>query len=259
MRQCPALVFIMTMEYLPLGINTDPLFLPKDLVGLVNSGENVARFKDTNYPERVLIDDVREHTIRCVRIARKINIGDLDKERLERILWIHDLSEIIASDTSILIKKDMTEDQLKELKDRENESARLLLTKEDMDLYEDFENVNDFINERSGDTIFSSEALIAFVIDKIEGNLFFHYHISKWANSPEYDEGFSGMNKYALVYTYLQYETFVKQINTLEGRYIDARDVCLDILSAQMGQVRGWWSEAGGMPNGIRKVIYDYS
>lgn len=246
-------------EYSPFGINNDPLILPKDLVYLVNRGSDVFRFLDPKYPEGVLIDDVREHTIRCIRISRNINIGNLDREKLERILWIHILSEIITSDSPELVREHMLEDNLQALNYKERESPKLLLTNKDLLFMEDFDKVGEYIKGKSNDTTFSPEALIAYCVDKIEGNLFFHYHISGWVMSPNYDESFAEDYEDAMVQTFRQYENIAGQINEIISEHPEANGICLDILSAQIGQIKGWWNEVGGIPDNVRGVIYGYS
>lgn len=76
------------------------LTIPPDLCDLVNNLTAVKRFQFKEYPPNVIIDDTYTHTLKCVALARAGKIA-LDQALLERILWVHDIPEILIGDVTV--------------------------------------------------------------------------------------------------------------------------------------------------------------
>lgn len=162
--------------------------VPLDIAEKINSLENVARFQFKEYPKDVIIDNTRNHTLRCINLANTVDFG-ISKDTILRTLWIHDIPELITNDITV-VEKYRKENAEKKFEIDELKAAKELLSKDDQLLLEKFNHANNFLK---GNTVVDADTsfidfIIAKIIDNSEGNLTFHYYISKWVASDTYDE-----------------------------------------------------------------------
>lgn len=161
--------------------------VPLDIADKINSLENVARFQFKEYPKDVIIDNTRNHTLRCINLANTFDFG-IAKDTIIRTLWIHDIPELITNDITV-VEKYRKENSEKKFEIDELKAAKELLSENDQLLLGKFNNANNFLK---GNTVVDSDTsfidfIIAKIIDNSEGNLTFHYYISKWVASDTYN------------------------------------------------------------------------
>ncbi len=119
------------------------LTIPPDLSELVNSLTAVKRFQFKEYPPNVFIDNTYTHTLRCVGLARSSTLP-LNQALLERILWVHDIPEILIGDVTVIEKyRDKKIDQ--KVEKSEEEASRQLLSINDQELLKRFNAASDFL------------------------------------------------------------------------------------------------------------------
>lgn len=243
----------MYKEYEPLGVSNFSLILPADLVTRLEKTRQIFRFADGRYPDGSIINTVYEHTISCVRIARNLDIGGINQNKLIRILWIHDIPEILSDDVNELDRASMGRDGRKALVASEEAAARQLLNISDFELWQDFDRAEDFMRGNSDEVNFSPEALFAFIIEKVEGNLMFHFAMSLWFsednNSTQTDVLSSPFS-----YTRKQYEDFKERLQALDYEKYKIQDLQM-ILDMQIDQVKDWWKRVDNVPPAISDLL----
>ncbi len=161
--------------------------IPNDLLEQINALEKVKRFQFKEYPKNVIIDDTKLHTIKCVNLVRVLGLENVGAE-LERTLWIHDITELLTGDITA-IEKNRKAQRANKFNMYEESAATQSLTKKDQRLFANFNNANKFLK---GKTTFALThttlaALFAKIIDNSEGNMTFHYFISRWVASDKFD------------------------------------------------------------------------
>jgi 5'-deoxynucleotidase YfbR-like HD superfamily hydrolase len=160
--------------------------IPAELKEHVNALEEILRFQLDEYPPGVIIDSTREHTLKCVHLTETIDF-ELDVEKLTRTLWIHDIPEIIIQDITV-IEKNRKPKLSKRLDAEEIEASQELLNKENQDLLESFNKAYEVLKGKRtwNKQEIPLEMLIAKLIDNTEGNMTFHYFVTKWIKSDAY-------------------------------------------------------------------------
>lgn len=183
------------------------LTIPPDLCDLVNNLTAVKRFQFKEYPPNVIIDDTYTHTLKCVALARASKIA-LDQALLERILWVHDIPELLIGDVTVTEKyRDKKID--KEVEKSEKTASRKLLSASDQELLKVFNTASDFLKGKVAwdESTVGFEALCAKLIDTAEGNMTFHYFITSWARSADFEESLMPPLD-SLVHTFVTYRSF---------------------------------------------------
>jgi len=173
----------------------DDIVVPDDLQKYINLGANVARyqFSEGQY-DHIFRDFVDEHTKRIVLYAEHLPITEAQKSALIRTLWIHDIPEIIDSQTSL---SDMTStDKIRypalalEVKNREQAIVDEIFSPQDRALYEAFEPAKEMlfsgtINPQKTTPI----GLLARILDNfIDGTNSFHGFVLSYISDDSYSE-----------------------------------------------------------------------
>ena len=162
--------------------------IPDDIKNHINALKKVKRFQFKEYPKNILIDDTKKNTLKCVNIAKTLAL-DTNYPSLIRTLWIHDIPELITKDLTV-IEKYRNKNAASEFDVKEMIAAEQLLNKDDQELLKAFNAANNFLkgNTPWNEKTVSLEAVFAKLIDNSEGNMTFHYFISRWAASERYDK-----------------------------------------------------------------------
>jgi 5'-deoxynucleotidase YfbR-like HD superfamily hydrolase len=183
------------------------LTIPPDLCDLVNNLTAVKRFQFKEYPPNVIIDDTYTHTLKCIGLARTSKLA-LNQALLERILWVHDIPEILIGDVTVTEKyRDTKIDR--EVEKSEEGAARQLLSTSDQELLKKFNAASDFLKGKAvwDENTIGFEAVFAKLIDNSEGNMTFHYFITNWVRSDEFEESLMPPLD-SLVHTFITYRNF---------------------------------------------------
>lgn len=157
--------------------------VPIDLKKHLNKLKKVKRYNDSNYyPSNLIKDDVYKHTVRCVYRIRQLIPNNT---QLERMVWVHDIAELIAGDM-MAVEKHTNHVKAQAAAEEEKLAAQQLLSAEDFKLFTEFEQAKDFLKGK-GTPPQVQEAIVAKVIDVFDGNFGFHYFFTKWLNKNTYD------------------------------------------------------------------------
>lgn len=230
------------------------LTIPPDLSELVNSLTAVKRFQFKEYPQNVIIDNTYTHTLKCVGLARASKLA-LNQALLERILWVHDIPEILIADVTVTEKyRDKKIDQ--EVEKSEEGAARQLLSTNDQELLKRFNAASDFLKGKIvwDENTIGFEAVSAKLIDNSEGNMTFHHFITDWVRSDRFEESLMPPLD-SLVHTFVTYRSFD---NLVIGNLSEQNASALVSLTAcVLNNIRACWSKvpSSRIPNKLLKYL----
>ena len=200
--------------------------VPKDIESLVSQTFFIPRFTRI-YHEGIFDDNTGAHTVRCVRIAINLELPENERSKLVRMLWIHDLSEIVTSDYSI-IQKNSSSALADDLKTKEELAAKMLLNLDDQLLFKEFNNG------------LTPIAMVAKTIDRIEGNIFFHKELARWVQSDEYSPLHMPSDD-SLRYSYEYYQKSVRALSLITNSDFSYREIIRALLDFQLESIRNVW------------------
>jgi hypothetical protein len=211
---------------------------PKDLIKWIVMGANVARYKFSENEYNHIFDDfVDEHTKRMILYVESLPLSEQERQSVIRTLWIHDIPEIIDSQTA---RSDMTStDKIRhphlalEVKIRESAIVDTVFSPEDKKLYEHFEPAKEMLF--SGNIDFENitpVGMLARVLDNfIDGTNSFHGFITDYLKSDTYDSELPLPQRDAFEYCFqrgIDVHRHVSGIN--HSKYMEMRRIILDIL-----------------------------
>ena len=214
---------------------------------------SVGRYVDADLPENFIGDNVLQHTIRCVAYFLKLlrieeGTGQVKSSPLaacERMLYIHDFGEAgVDIGDNNAVKSGKTQ----EYKDRECAAARKILSDSDFNLYSLFKAISGFLNgvedTKIGQTPYDRAAILAKLIDSIDGNIVFHRALSTWIkkgnNIEEIPKGY-------ISWMFAQYNQYKMRIMELNVPDIE-RAFFISLLDTQLFEVQNMWSADHPMP-----------
>lgn len=226
---------------------------PKDLSDQIKKLEKVIRFKDKVFDGEILVPDTTmHHTYRLVHRAKHL---PLNNEVLERILWVHDIVEVIVDDVSA-VEKENNNSLTKKVEIDEELAARALLSKEDYLLFRDTETAKNFLSSRSNNLPTYQEAFTAKIIDHIDGNLVFHHYISNMALLSPLPKVRALEDAYP--YTFKHYSISKEKLENSVGLITEnIYACCLELLEKQINKVVELWSKVPdqNIPDLMKKFL----
>jgi hypothetical protein len=214
---------------------------PSDLARLFQQAESVPRYRHPDYPANFSSDTTAAHTERLIKMALPLDLPTAIKDELIRMLWVHDLPEVITRDvTSVEKEADITLASRVAL--HEARAAERLLVPTDRRLLERF-NLADSIlraKAREGNLALAGPiALIAKIVDIADNNVGFHYFLTRWIMSPAYDSK-SLPPEAALTYTFRQYAAMQPVIESL-GLDANLGDIARWVFKEQLSAIDRLW------------------
>lgn len=245
---------------LPLGLkegvlkDLNPPLPPEDLAKLAFAAKRVLRYLGKGYPEGVFYDHTLAHTERCVVKGMLLSLSPTIKDPLIRTLWLHDLPEVFTSDyTSVDKARDSALDL--KLTHAEDQIAQRILKPDDLELYRAFKQAGRFL--KGEEELAKPAALIAKIIDAVDGNMFFHYFLASWANSSDFEE-IRLPPEPALTFTFDQEKSYRTRIKSAPVEQ-DIKDICLVLLDEQIEYIRQLWRniDPKRIPKGIREHLIE--
>lgn len=214
--------------------------IPADIDYLIERLKNIKRFDNSKYPKNVFIDDVKSHTLRMVLMVEKLNIADIVRKKLVRTIFIHDIPEILFRDVTALEKRQKPK-LISDIAREERLAAYRLLSDKDFELFEDFRITYDYLEgDNTAKSLVKSWALLANVIDRSEGNLFYHFYLTEWINSYRFNSKnlppFLSMN-----HAFLQHDLYLGQIKSLKHVKTKYKNLALNLWDARIKKIRNCW------------------
>jgi 5'-deoxynucleotidase YfbR-like HD superfamily hydrolase len=246
------------IHHFPLGLEEEVLkdlklpLVPEDLTELALAAERVSRYLGKGYPEGVFYDHTLAHTERCVVKGMLLPLSSLIKNPLIRTLWIHDLPEVFTSDfTSVDKARDAVLDL--ELTQAEDQVAQKILKHADFKLYQAFKQASRFL--KGEEEAVTPAALIAKIIDAVDGNMFFHYSLALWVDSSDFEEAKLPPES-ALTFTFDQEKSYRPRIKSAPVEQ-EIKDICLMLLDEQIEYIQQVWRNVDPrkIPKEIRKHL----
>jgi hypothetical protein len=244
--------------YKPLGIDVKEIIEePSDLLPLLIASEQVVRFENPHFPKGIIVDNTRQHTHRMRCIVKGLFGGS---SRLDRMCLIHDLSEPFAFglvDISIVAKNYMTERELIAIENSELAAAHLIFTPSDLAIFKDFLNAESFLRGVNiNPSSFSKDGIDTNFTDKGEGNMYAHFHLARWAASPDFDPAVYEKNHPMLIHAFNQYDKYMQRLDLYESLGGDGRDA-RQVFVLQMECIKGWWEGLGErIPQEVRDRLF---
>jgi len=229
----------------------DDIVPPVDLEKYIAMGSRVSRykFKDHNL-DHIFDDTVDEHTKRMVLYAEQLSLPEEEKSAVIRTLWIHDIPEIVDSQTT---QSDMTSiDKIRHpnlallIKKREEAVMEEIFSLEDKMLYRSFDPAKEMLFTGKIDFDKTSPVgMIARVLDNfVDGTNSFHGFVSYYLASDEYREVLPLPQADSFEYCFQKGLDVWHHVSRIDHpEYMTAKDVILDILCKDFfGFVEETWS-----------------
>jgi len=225
---------------------------PKELQELVKQCYSIPRFTRI-YREGIFDDDTGSHIARCVNRADKVDINLTDKETVKLILWVHDLPEIEISDYSV-IQKIGDRELNNKLEISELEVAKKIIPDKFFDYFVDFKNAEDLLSGKTPKKIPSKHALIAKMIDSIDGNETFHQQLTDWIVSERFKPE-DLPQQGALEYSFDHCVKIHKLIAKSPEIFVDFVFLAKNMLSDEISSIAKYWGrvENAIIPDTIKK------
>jgi len=163
------------------GKDVDGIKIPQDIKKYIDKLEGVKRFNHFSDKSPGMIDDnSKAHTIRCAYRAATIPFNHPD---LERTLWIHDVPEYTDAVDLSAVERYENHDVAKKQEEAENEVAKKVFNESDYELFQNFHIAEDFLRRAGKKVPDKQQALVANVVDVLDGNLVFIYFYTKWVQN----------------------------------------------------------------------------
>jgi len=229
--------------------------IPEDISQHIEELKKVKRAQFKEYPEGVFEDDTRNHTLKCVYIAKKVADERVFLDTV-RTLWIHDIPELITGDLTVIEKyRDST--SAKKFEKEELDAAKKLLTPRDQELLIDFNNASKLLKNKpnQNNKKASPSSLLAKIIDNSEGNLMYHYCFTKWFKSKKYDQS-NLPPKDSLQHTFITNEKFLQTIEQkIQG---SEKEVLVNFIKAVLVNAKRFWKEVPSerIPTVVKKHLH---
>lgn len=234
--------------------------IPSEIEIYVEQCEPVKRLSDPRYPEGVFFDNTKIHTLRLVATVQILHLPrNIAKDTLTRMLWIHDLPEGMTHIERDYTSVEKSENQQldRDVKKTEDEIAKSILSDMDLELYQAFEKAGLLLKGKRipSELCFLEQiGLIAKILDTIDGNMGFHYFLSRWAQSKDFNENKLPPES-ALAYTF-HYVSKTRQVLTALP-YVDhnVQICCLKLLDQQLEFVFQCWKGVNATPDVISSYM----
>lgn len=247
----------------------DSIVPPSDLEKYINLGARVKRykFKDDNL-DHIFDDAVDEHTKRMVLYAEHLSLPEEEKAAVIRTLWIHDIPEIVDSQTT---QSDMTSiDKIRHpnlamlIKKREEAVMEEIFSLDDKMLYRAFDPAKEMLfTGRIDFDKTTPVGMISRVLDNfIDGTNSFHGFVAHYLASDNYRESLALPQADSFEYCFHRGLDVYHNVSQIDHpSYITAKNVILDILREDFfGFVEEIWSPIAleRMPNYARSEYEKY-
>ncbi len=247
-------------NYLGTSAEWESLFLsfsapeePKDLGSFLNIAERGLRYKTKDYPPGVFEDNVRKHAARLVTRLLLFKWDELpvllDRGKLERLFWIHDIPELgvlldgtegyVRDATSV--EKETDAMLANKVKESEKDIAGKIFSEKDFRLFILYDGAGDLLKGKEFNHV-DPEALVAYLLDKVDGNTFFHFFLSRWIDSDRFDAGFQ-IRPDSLDYTMKQADRFMTNLEKIKDGHNGLYVLCRQIIYKQLEFVRNVWGK----------------
>jgi hypothetical protein len=214
--------------------------VPDDLAQLVARLYHLPRFVDPRYPPGIFTDDVGSHTTRLVIMAGLIDMPGIKPGLLKRMLWIHDIPELIIGEY-IAPVKDANAKLARQLQKAEKKAAEKLLQPSDVRLLDNFNSSSAFLKGEHRDiSAISPEGLEGGSLDKTDGNMFFHWSLAKWIAGGG-DQG--SLGRTGLEHTFTQNQIFVRSLESVRPVWPEAAAACINLLDYQIKFIVQAWEQ----------------
>lgn len=163
------------------------LLPPSDLMRFLDGMAWVARYQDRDYPPGVIQNNLLQHVRRSIAIATMLPMEVASKERLLRMLWVHDLAETVDVKDATMYAKLHDPVLSRSIREQEVKFIRKELTLSDRRLFRAYCRTSEYLKKGNGRSVeLDPVAVLAKVIDIAEGSTFYHYTLSQWAATPEF-------------------------------------------------------------------------
>jgi hypothetical protein len=216
---------------------------PPDLARLFQRAEGVPRYRHPDYPANFSSDTTAAHTERLIKMALPLGLPAAVKDELVRMLWVHDLPEVITQDVTS-IEKEADTTLASRIALHEARAAERLLAPTDRRLLHRFNLADGILKAKAkakeGDlAIAGPVALIAKIVDIADNNVGFHYFLTRWIMSPAYDAKLLPPEA-ALTYTFRQYAALRPVIENL-GLNTNLGDIAQRVFKEQLTAIDRLW------------------
>lgn len=228
---------------------------PADLADRMVQLAQVLRYQVEYYPDIFRDQDVFTHEKGMVVMWRKLEFPEgVDIKEGERMIWIHDIPEILTGEV-LVVEKSLDRKLDRKMQDKEDEVAPQLLGKEDIKLLARYNKASQFWKGEGEDTG-DVTALAVRLVDIIDGNVVFHRKVSEYCR----ENGILGLSEKmepSFRYAFKQGEVLRNQLNKLSPEF---RVWFGKLIDGQFEQIINYWRdvEQENLPGILREEFINY-
>jgi hypothetical protein len=182
--------------YIPLRLGTQTDFepqIPAEFESYFTIAEKVGRYVFTEEEVNFMFqDNVAVHTKRLVNYLRNLTLPDfLDKDIIERMLWMHDLPEAVVNEdrgSDYVTHEKNADEVLGDLQDSLEEiAAKEMFSAHDFELFHQTEVAKKKIKKAEwSDLDTYKNSIFAKMLDWIDSRNKFTYVTTEWIAHPDY-------------------------------------------------------------------------
>jgi HD domain len=217
--------------------------VPLDLQSLLARAEQVRRYQHPDYPAGFSDDTTAAHTLRVVDRAARLKLDQAAQRQLERMLWIHDLPEVLTLDTTS-VEKESSRELDEAIRQQEQRVAERLLSPADQGLLAQFNMAGELLKGRGGAEATSGLGLVplaAKIVDITDNNVRFHLFLTRWVGASNL-QAHQLPPDLALTYTFRWHGPMRLAIQDL-GLEAGSRRLCLDLFDEEIELIRAMWRD----------------
>lgn len=213
------------------------VIIPTHRQGWMFQTKDVARYVFEGYEDKVvIIDNLKAHFERGEKRIRLLDLPDRQIREIVNYWQVHDVGEIGLSSDRTTVDQRNDSASFKEDDQKEEEVARSLLTREDILLWEDFERAKLLVEGKTDPMKVkaSPEAVMARVIDAIDGEMIFHYWFTELQKELGQKEVYEFFPDGVFVISFPRKRRYTEAVRSLKlpQRYIDLTDQMFDEVIA---------------------------
>lgn len=219
------------------------LSIPRALHFVLAQSNKIARFSHPDFPTGIFFDTVMTHSIRAAYVAETLPLDEVRQKRIFRSVLLHDIPEALTSlDKDVTIIEKQENPALSEQIDHlELDCARRVFRREDLALYESFILAEKIIYHGTAMHVLYEDSVIAKVLDVIDGNMCFHYFVSKWiAENPTLEHNDIVFHKGAFEYAFTLYKNARQHIEKADIS-LEGKRICKQLLSDHLSYIIACW------------------
>lgn len=255
-KQSPAFFLPLTPNYIYKEFS-----IPQDIQTIFEKTHTVWRFNHPKFPKHVFFDSVAMHSKRTAALALALPLSKEKRGKLARMLLIHDIPEVYTTGETDMTAIEKIENPIlaEAVEQREEKFAKTIFSPTDFALYAEF-NSGKASLKYPDQPVLSQDAIIGRILDVIDGNMCFHYFITKWIRSNKFLRK-SLPHDLAFTFGFTFYEDSLSSLNKLKTLEKEIKTIALSLLNDHLTYILSCWKNIPPerIPESMNNQIQEYT